>query len=176
MLPELIFFAAPKTREKNNPFSSGQYKTVLTVWHIDTFEGGTGSRADFLSSSLKPLSNDGVVTFVKTQTTESMEKAFEKYYTQKYFDVIKILEKIEPILPVELLAEKDLLLSLVLTKTLNQMDRIKALEILKPYRLISSVNNEFDLWHYHRILVLNLIVYIIPFQYVVLHFAAPNEL
>lgn len=75
-----------------------------------------------------------------------MEKAFEKYYTQKYFDVIKILEKIEPILPVELLAEKDLLLSLVLTKTLNQMDRIKALEILKPYRLISSVNNEFDLW------------------------------
>lgn len=74
----VIFFAAPKTREKNAPFSSGQYKTVLTVWHIDTFEGGTGSRADFLSSSLKPLSDDGIVTFVKTQTTESMEKAFEK--------------------------------------------------------------------------------------------------
>lgn len=88
-------------------------------------------------TSINPLYNSYI---------EVMEKAFEKYYTQKYFDVIKILEKIEPILPVELLAEKDLLLSLVLTKTLNQMDRIKALEILKPYRLISSVNNEFDLW------------------------------
>ena len=76
----------------------------------------------------------------------SMEKAFENYYAQKYFDVIKILEKIESIVPIELLAEKDLLLSLVLTKTLNQINRIKAAEILKPYRLISSVNNEFDLW------------------------------
>ena len=70
----------------------------------------------------------------------------EKYYIQKYFDVIKILEKIEPIIPIELLAEKDLLLSLVLTKTLNPMDRIKAAGILSSYQLISSVNNEFDLW------------------------------
>ena len=47
-------------------------------------------------TSINPLYNSYI---------EVMEKAFEKYYTQKYFDVIKILEKIEPILPVELLAE-----------------------------------------------------------------------
>ena len=70
--------AVPETKREDNPFSSGQYKTVLTVWHIDTFEGGTGSRADFIASSLKALGKDGIVTLVKTQTTESMEKAFEK--------------------------------------------------------------------------------------------------
>lgn len=74
----VVFFAVPKTKEKSSPFSSGQYKTALTVWHIDTFEGGTGSRADFLSSALKPLSDDGIVTLVKTQTVESMEKALGK--------------------------------------------------------------------------------------------------
>lgn len=74
----VLFFAAGKTEEKNEPFSSGQYKTVLTVWHIDTFEGGTGSRGDFLGSALKSLSDDGIVTLVKVQTIESMEKSLQK--------------------------------------------------------------------------------------------------
>ncbi len=73
----VALFAVPETKRKYNPFSSGRYKTVLTVWHIDTFEGGTGSRADFLGSSLKALGDDGIVTLVKTQTAESMEKAFK---------------------------------------------------------------------------------------------------
>ena len=73
----VAFFAAEKTKEKNEPFSSGQYKTVITVWQIDTFEGGTGSRADFLSSAFKSLNAEGIIALVKTQTTESMEKAFK---------------------------------------------------------------------------------------------------
>ncbi len=73
----VALIAVPETKRKDNPFSSGQYKTVLTVWHIDTFEGGTGSRADFLSSSLKTLCDNGIVALVKTQTAESMEKAFK---------------------------------------------------------------------------------------------------
>lgn len=36
-------------------------------------------------TSINPLYNSYI---------EVMEKAFEKYYTQKYFDVIKILEKL----------------------------------------------------------------------------------
>jgi len=99
----------------------------------------------------KNICHDSARSYIATNPLynsyiEAMEKAFEKYYIQKYFDVIKILEKIEPIIPIELLAEKDLLLSLVLTKTLNPMDRIKAAGILSSYQLISSVNNEFDLW------------------------------
>lgn len=73
----VMFFAAGKTSGKDEPFSSGQYKTVITVWNIDTFEGGTGSRADFLSSALKSLNADGIIALVKTQTAESMENALK---------------------------------------------------------------------------------------------------
>lgn len=73
------FVAYPATSGKTEaPVVPGEYKTALTLWHIDSFEGGVGSRADFLSSSLSGMRDDGIVVLVKTHTTESMNEAIFK--------------------------------------------------------------------------------------------------
>ena len=52
--------AAEKTAQRSVfPIETERYDRVLTVWNIDTFEGGAGSRADFLS--------DMSVTYGKTK-------------------------------------------------------------------------------------------------------------
>ncbi len=72
----VIFCAYPKTTGKTSDIiATGKYKAVLTLWHVDSFEGGVGSRADFLSSALLKMRNDGVIVLVKSQTVESMRSA-----------------------------------------------------------------------------------------------------
>lgn len=74
-----LFTAYPATSGKTEaPVAPGEYKTVLTLWHVDSFEGGIGSRADFLSSSLTEMRDEGIIVLVKTHTTESMNAAISK--------------------------------------------------------------------------------------------------
>lgn len=67
-----VFFI-PRPIEKN----TGKSKKYIELWHIDTFEGGTGSRAAFLNSiALEFERLTGIVVTVKTHTCESAEEFF----------------------------------------------------------------------------------------------------
>ena len=54
-------------KENDFPIKTQNYETVLTVWNIDTFEGGKGSRTAFLSSAGKRFGK-GVIVLVRSQT------------------------------------------------------------------------------------------------------------
>ena len=62
----LPFFTSELTVKAQN----NGYKAILKIWHIDTFEGGTGSRASFLKSVATKFTkkNKGVL-FLVTQLT-----------------------------------------------------------------------------------------------------------
>ena len=54
------------------------YKCILTLWHIDTFEGGVGSRAEFLHARANEFEKktNGVFIMVQTHTVESAKKSY----------------------------------------------------------------------------------------------------
>lgn len=58
--------------------SSLKYKGILTLWHIDTFEGGVGSRKQFLLSVSRGFEKryQGVLVMVIEHSAESAEQAF----------------------------------------------------------------------------------------------------
>ena len=57
------------------PVKSREYSNVVTIWNIDTFEGGTGSRSDFLNARAVEFASDGVIYMVVSHTPESAETA-----------------------------------------------------------------------------------------------------
>lgn len=65
------------------------YKAFLTVWQIDSFEGGKGSRASFLKSVSNSFSkkHKGVLTLVVSHTVKSASKAISE---GKIPDIISI--------------------------------------------------------------------------------------
>ncbi len=74
-----LFAAYPATSGKTEaPVAPSEYAAALTLWHVDSFEGGIGSRADFLSSALAEMRDDGIIVLVKTHTKESMNAAILK--------------------------------------------------------------------------------------------------
>lgn len=52
------------------------YKGVLTLWHVDGFEGGSGSRATFLNNRAMEFENlhEGVLVSVQTYTSEQVRQ------------------------------------------------------------------------------------------------------
>ena len=73
------FKAYPETSAPDKkPVKTEEYKTALNLWHIDTFEGGTGSRADFLNDVITAREEDGIIVLVKTYTLSGMKAAFQK--------------------------------------------------------------------------------------------------
>ena len=56
------------------------YKGIISLWHIDTFEGGTGSRKQFLLNVASNFEkqNQGVLVMVIGHTVASAESEFEK--------------------------------------------------------------------------------------------------
>ena len=61
------FIALPFfTKEITNNLTSKEYEAILRIWHIDTFEGGTGSRASFLKNVASKFTkkNSGVLFLV----------------------------------------------------------------------------------------------------------------
>ena len=56
------------------------YRGVLRVWHIDSFEGGTGSRAAFLRNAAKTFEQEsGMYVLVTAHTAESAAPPPEAY-------------------------------------------------------------------------------------------------
>ena len=57
-----------------------EYKGIITLWHIDTFEGGVGSRKQFLLSVARDFEkqNQGVLVMAVEHTAESAEKAMSE--------------------------------------------------------------------------------------------------
>ena len=73
----LVFFL-PKYEKKNGPESSRVY---LELWHVDTFEGGTGSRSSFLNAvarEFEKVSGEKIVVTVKNQSEESVAELIGK--------------------------------------------------------------------------------------------------
>lgn len=75
-----VFFGAAKITDSKELVKRADYKGIITVWQIDTFEGGTGSRRQFLSNRAKEFSknNQGVLFMITTHTKESAEENFRQ--------------------------------------------------------------------------------------------------
>lgn len=74
-----VFFGAAKIAEGRTAGKNQGYNGVVTVWQIDTFEGGVGSRRQFLANRAKEFSqkNKGVLFLVTSHTNESAENNFK---------------------------------------------------------------------------------------------------
>lgn len=74
-----LTFVIPKTSSAKIDKESG-YKAVLSIWQIDSFEGGKGSRASFLKRVSTSFSKKykGVLTLVTSHTVNSAKKALEE--------------------------------------------------------------------------------------------------
>ncbi len=76
----------------------------------------------------------------------SMKEAYQLYLRKKYQEALLILEKIPFHLNRLLLAERDLLKSRCLSKSLNEHDRKEAIHILEKYYKNDFIKCESDLW------------------------------
>ena len=67
----LCVFDKTKVTQNNN---QAGYKGVLNLWHVETFEGGCGSRANFLKKRAIEFEskNKGVLVSVQTYTPEQV--------------------------------------------------------------------------------------------------------
>lgn len=67
-----------KIDQTNNLDKESEYKGIITLWQIDCFEGGKGSRKQFLLKVARDFEkkNQGVLIMVINHTTTSAEQAF----------------------------------------------------------------------------------------------------
>lgn len=74
-----IFIGAQKISLGHDFGSSEEYKGILTMWQIDTFEGGIGSRKQFLMSKARGFEreNQGVLLMVIDHTPESARESMD---------------------------------------------------------------------------------------------------
>lgn len=74
-----VFSVIPKNT-KSKELIDNKYKAVLTIWQIDSFEGGVGSRANFLRNVSTSFfkKHKGILTIVITHTVESAKKALSE--------------------------------------------------------------------------------------------------
>ncbi len=56
------------------PIKTETPKVILTLWNVDTFEGGYGSRTDYLSRICDRLTDKGIFVIVSSYGLESAEK------------------------------------------------------------------------------------------------------
>ncbi len=74
------FYGKDKIADNGVSVSPAEYKGILTLWHIDTFEGGVGSRKQFLMSVSRDFekNNTGVLVMATDHTAESAEQALSE--------------------------------------------------------------------------------------------------
>ena len=74
------FYGKTKIAESGVSVEPAEYKGILTLWHIDTFEGGVGSRKQFLMSMSRDFEkqNTGVLVMATEHTAESVKQAFSE--------------------------------------------------------------------------------------------------
>lgn len=82
-----VFVGKNKISEQEIEDVPKEYKGVLTLWQIDGFEGGSGSRKQFLLKVARGFenSNSGVLVMVSSQTIEG---AIENVKQGKFPDII----------------------------------------------------------------------------------------
>ena len=75
-----LFFGRYKIVEGGVNTERAEYKGVLTLWQIDSFEGGTGSRKQFLLKAARGFEkeNSGVLVMVINQTVDGAKACFDK--------------------------------------------------------------------------------------------------
>lgn len=70
-----------------NQSSLPQYKGVLTLWHVDSFEGGSGSRAEFLKGRAIEFESKYKGVFISVQSY-TYEQVRQKLQNGDTFDLI----------------------------------------------------------------------------------------
>ncbi len=75
-----FFIGKIKINQKRTFNDTENYKGILTVWQIDSFEGGTGSRKQFLLKAARSFErkNQGVLIMVIEHTEESYKEEIKK--------------------------------------------------------------------------------------------------
>ncbi len=76
----LTFGVKTLTVAENKRYEGVSYQGIINLWHIDTFEGGVGSRADFLFKQTVEFEkqNSGVLILVTSHTIESYNENIRK--------------------------------------------------------------------------------------------------
>ncbi len=74
-----LFFGLKKVQNKEISGDSVQYKGIISMWHVDSFEGGKGSRRQFLLKVARSFEkkNQGVLIMVIEHTKESVKEQME---------------------------------------------------------------------------------------------------
>ena len=73
------FVAVKKTRNSEEfPIKTEEPKTILSLWEIDTFEGGFGSRADYLSKLSEKFIGEGVFVMVSSYTVDGARQKMKE--------------------------------------------------------------------------------------------------
>ena len=71
--------ASAKTRKETEfPLKPEEYSGILRLWHVETFEGGVGSRADFLTRRAIEFGRKGLHVLVSVHTAESAATAISE--------------------------------------------------------------------------------------------------
>lgn len=75
-----VLFGKSGIKESDLPIKAGEYRGILTLWNVDTFEGGTGSRKQFLSRVSRGYEKKraGVLVLATDHTKESAEKSMRE--------------------------------------------------------------------------------------------------
>ena len=75
-----FLFGAQKIGKKAQVGKSEEYKGIITLWHVDSFEGGLGSRKQFLLKTARTFEkqNKGVLIMVISHTPESVKESMDK--------------------------------------------------------------------------------------------------
>ena len=75
-----LVFASNKIGEGHSFGSAEEYKGILTLWQVDSFEGGSGSRKQFLLKVARDFEkqNAGVLVMVVEHTAESVKTALDE--------------------------------------------------------------------------------------------------
>lgn len=75
----LCFFVAYPVLTKASEETEKEYAGVIRIWHVDSFEGGKGSRAAFLNSVARAFEKDreGVLFLVTSHTAESAAESLK---------------------------------------------------------------------------------------------------
>ncbi len=85
----VVFVCIPFLKRGEDPLENSKenYKAIIEIWQIDTFEGGVGSRSSFLRgvASSFTKSNPSVLFLVSSHTVSSAQSLIE---SGKYPDVI----------------------------------------------------------------------------------------
>ena len=71
--------AYPETSKPDKkPVKTEEYKTALTLWHIDTFEGGVGFRYAFFRGAPPPPTKKRITILPPTPPTSCVKATFQK--------------------------------------------------------------------------------------------------